>query len=422
MTDQATTRVIDEKVIPTVEAPGGGQLATPTGKAPATPLPGMTEQAPARRRFRLPKPPFYLTTFVLFVLLPAIAAQIYLIFLASDQFQATARFAVRSAQESGQGMAAIQAVTQGGGLSQVSIAGQDAHVVVAYIKSRAILDDLQKTIDIRTIYSRPEADFWARLKKDATAEELTDYWLGMVTTNVDGPSGIVTIYVKAFRAQDALDLANAVVKASEALVNDVSTRAKRDAMKRAEEEVARADAMVQKALADLRTFREKVGYIDPVASATMTSTLIAKAMADKIQIENELFVSSKMMSPNAPTLKALASRLEIVNQQIDRLKASLTGSGQSDTPLSNSLVEFEEKELQKTFAVKLYTMSQDALENARLLAEKQNIYISVFVPASLPQEARFPERISLSIIIPITLVVMWGIFALLGAAIEDHRI
>ena len=44
------------------------------------------------------------------------------------------------------------------------------------------------------------------------------------------------------------------------------------------------------------------------------------------------------------------------------------------------------------------------------------------MPPSLPQEARFPERLAFSFIIPIGLLVLWGIFALIGAAVEDHRL
>ena len=54
-------------------------------------------------------------------------------------------------------------------------------------------------------------------------------------------------------------------------------------------------------------------------------------------------------------------------------------------------------------------------------AENQNIYISVFVPPTLPEEPKYPERFSLSIIIAIALTVLWSIGALTAAAIDDHR-
>jgi capsular polysaccharide transport system permease protein len=62
------------------------------------------------------------------------------------------------------------------------------------------------------------------------------------------------------------------------------------------------------------------------------------------------------------------------------------------------------------------------LERARLLAESRTIYVTVFVPPAPPQEAKYPERLSLSIVVTISLLVLWGIGALTGAVIEDHRI
>jgi capsular polysaccharide transport system permease protein len=66
-------------------------------------------------------------------------------------------------------------------------------------------------------------------------------------------------------------------------------------------------------------------------------------------------------------------------------------------------------------------MSQDALERARLKAEQQNIYVETFVQPALPQEAKYPERLALSLLIPLGLTVVWGIFALIAAAVNDHR-
>lgn len=377
---------------------------------------------PEKRRllsgWRVPRPPIYLTTFILFVVLPSIASQIYLFFIASDQYQATTRFAVRSAVEQSDSGSALAVASP---MAQVSVAGQDAHIVVAYIRSRSVIDDVDKKIDVRALYSRPEGDFWARLKKNTPIEELTDYWKNMVTVNLDGPSGIVTLYVRAFRPQDALDLTRAITNACEGLVNEVSQRARRDSLDRAEAEMRRSEGMVRQALSDLRAFRDKVGVLDPVAAATMTSKLITEAMVEKIRIENELFVGQRAMSADAPSLGALRTRLDAINDQIERLKSKLTSSNKNDTPLSQSIVQFEELELKRIFAEKVYSMSQDALERARAKAERQNVYIDVFVPPTLPEEARYPERVSLSLIIPIALLIIWGIFSLLVSTVEDHR-
>ena len=366
------------------------------------------------------RPSALLLSFIILVAVPSLLAQVYLAFIASDQFVAETRFAVRTAQaEGGDSIkSALSSLSSG---SIPSGTGHEAYVVTSYIHSRAIIDDLAKVLDVRQIFRRPNADFWARLKANAPAEELLDYWDGMVSTYVDGPSGIVTVKVRAFRPDDALAIARAIITLSEKLANDVSARARADTMRRAEMEVRRSEGKVRVALQDMREYRETEGYLNPVNAATSTSKLLLELMGEKIRIENDLFVATRAMSAEAPSVRTMKAQLDGVDKQIDQLKATLTGNSPEGRTISASLVKFEALELKRIFAEKLYTMAQDSLERAREKAERQNIYVSVFVPPALPEEALYPERLSLSIIIPLALLIIWGIFALTVATVEDHR-
>jgi capsular polysaccharide transport system permease protein len=364
----------------------------------------------------------YLVSFIGLVAVPSFVAILYLAFIASDQYVSEARFALHAAQNdlntSKQSSSSMSSTSAG---SLPALTSQEAYIVTGYIHSHAILDDLSKEVDVRDIFRRPEADFWAALKANASAEDLLKYWNGMVTTSIDGPSGIVTVYARAFRPDDALRLTQAIVRASEKLVNEISERARNDTMKRSEEEVRRTEGLVRQALADMRAYRDKEGFISPVTAATSTSKLLLDAMADKIKLENDYFATSASLSPNAPSLQTLKARLQGLDKQIDDLKSQLTTSSPQGKAISASLGRFEELELQRVFAEKLYTMAQDALERARLKAERQNIYLATFVPPALPEEAKYPERLALSCLMPIGLLILWGIFALIGAAINDHR-
>ncbi|HWG05771.1 MAG TPA: capsule biosynthesis protein, partial [Beijerinckiaceae bacterium] len=336
----------------------------------------------ARPLVPLPRPNAYLASFIAAVVVPSFLAFVYLAFIASDQYVAEARFAVQSAQFGFSGgdkkEGTNSAMSSLGAGSIPSLAGQDAYVITNYIHSRAILDDLAGTIDVKAIYQRPGADFWARLKKNPSAEELTDYWDGMVSTYIDGPSGIVTLQVKAFRPEDAQTLAKAIIAASEKLANDVSERTRDTIMQQAEAEVRRSEGLVTQALADMRNFRDQQGFIDPVAQATSTSKLLLAAMAQKITLENNYFVASKAMSADAPTVTELKSQLDGLDSQIDKLKGELTSTSPQGRTIAASLTTFEALELKRIFAEKLYTMSQDSLEAARLRAQNQNIFVSTF--------------------------------------------
>ena len=375
-------------------------------------------------QWRMPRklPNAYLASFIAVVVIPSFLCIIYLTFIASDQYVAEGRFAIQSAQfglsSDDKSKGTLSSLSVG---SIPSLASQDAYIITNYIHSRAIIDDLKGKIDIRAIFRRPEADFWARLKRNATAEDLTQYWDQMVATYIDGPSGIVTLDIRTFRPADSQSLAEAVLKASEKLANDVSERSRVTIMRQAEDEVQRSEGLVRSALVDEQEFRDKQGFIDPASAATSTSTLLLQVMAQRIALQNSYFVATKAMSPSAPTAIELKTQLDGLDNQIVTLKSELTGDSSRTRNISAALVTYEKLELKRVFSEKLYSMAQDALERARLRAEQQNIFISTFVPPSVPQEAEYPQRLALVLLIPIGFAVVWGIFALISAAIDDHR-
>jgi capsular polysaccharide transport system permease protein len=242
----------------------------------------------------------------------------------------------------------------------------------------------------------------------------------MVSTAVDGPSGIVTLFVRGFQPEDARRISQGLIEVGEALVNVLSERARSDTLQKAEEEVKRAEGRLRQSLLDLRRFRDEEGLLDPVKAAGNTSILMLNAMSDRIKTQNDLFVVERSLGPTAPTIVSLRNRLESIDQQIERLRASLTSTDARTNPVSAALLKFEELEVQRVFAEKLYALAQNGLERARQRADRKQIYISVFVPPMLPEEARYPERISYPLIIVVILVIVWGIFALTCAAVEDH--
>lgn len=424
-TRQARADIVLDAVRPSEGAVAPAEMRPLAGADPVTDVTDLAAPRPWRTRLHgwltsFSLPPMYPLTLWLAVIVPSVASIFYLAFMASDQYVASARFAVRSVQS--EAAASLTASADSAPSTLPPLVGQDGYIVVTYIRSHAIVTELQKKADLRAIFRRPEADFWARLPSNASAEELTDYWRSMVSANVDGPSGIVTIHTRAFRPDDALLLSRLVLEASERLANEVSARARADSVSRAETEVKRSEAEMHKALDEMRRFREEVGYIDPVTSASTTARLIGAAMSEKIKLETELFATSRSLSENAPSLVTLRNNIRSITDQIEKLKADLTGKDGNNRSIAQSLVQFERLELQRVFAEKVLISSQDALERAKRRAERQMIYISVFVPPSLPEESRYPQRVAFSFIIPICLLIIWGIFALLAAIIEDHRI
>lgn len=365
-------------------------------------------------------------SFIVVVLIPATAVTIYLLFIASDQFTAETRFAVRPAeQDLSQEKDKLQSflAPASTGVSNLpNLASQDAGIVASYIRSPAIIDDLSGTIDIPALFRRPEADFWTRLSADPSREDLRDYWLKAVSTYIDTSSGIVTVQVRAFRPSDARDLLQAILGSSEHLVNALSNRARADTMSRAEAELRRADAQFQNVLVDLQHYRDEEGFIDPVQMADQTGKLMLQLMSEKIQLESELYVTKGSGAADAPGTPSLQTRLDNVNAQIVQVRSQLAGKSPGARNLAASLVRFEELEVKRQFSESMYAFARDGLDRARLAAERQTVYLTVFVPPGLPQDYSYPHRFTFIALISIGLMITWSIGAMMWASIQDHRL
>jgi capsular polysaccharide transport system permease protein len=386
--------------------------------------------APASEAFAGPKPRGrpYLWSFVALVLLPALCAACYFAFIASDQYQAEARFAVRTIElEDASKDALAASATAAGGTGGSSAASfsftspsQNAHVVTSYIRSRAIVDDIGANLDLREIFRRPGTDFWARLQANASIDELTDYWSSMIGAYVDPTSGIVTVTVNAFTPDDAKTLGDAILQQSERLVNRIADRARHDATALAEKEVRESFAKVQQSLETLRDFRNKSAILDPGQSVSQIGKLLLPMMAEKVKLEIDLAVGGAELAPDAPSQRITRNRLASLDKQIADLRAQLTG--EDSRAIATALAKYEELDMQRVLNERYYGIAQSDLERAHLRSQRQSIYFSTFIAPSLPEYARLPYRIANSLLFLVTFLVLWGIGAMTCASIEDHRL
>ena len=377
-----------------------------------------------------------LLSLIVIVLLPTIAAGLYLFGVASDQYVAETRFAVRKAEPGhmdgfggdsdsgkGNGKGSEATISSSSLLSgTASLAGEDAEIIANYIHSRAAVDDVSGMLDIKTIYRRPEADFWARLPADATAEQLTKYWNRMVSVYVEPSSGIVTVSASAFRREDALAVTRAILATSEHLANSLTLKMRADQTSLAEGEVRRSEGSVRFALADLTSFRDSQHLIDPVETSKSTGTLLMQLMSDRIETEGQLFVTQRAQGPNAPGIAATKARLESVNKHIVELQEQLAGTRDVSKNMAATMARFEELELKKDFAEKMFEFARKGLERAELTAMAQSIYLAVFMPPSLPQDFTYPERFTDFFLIMLAAAMTWISGATITASVLDHRL
>jgi capsular polysaccharide transport system permease protein len=350
------------------------------------------------------------------VAVPAVIAAAYYFFVAADQYVAEFRFALRSAEPERRDPNLFL---------QESLApspiGVDSYVVVQYLASRAIIDDLSTTIDLRQMFSRSEADWPARLDPPVSIEELVRYWKGQVDAFFDATNGTIVVRARTFTPQDALKLADGILACSERLVNDLSARARRDALRNAEDEVGRAEKRLKSALTRLREFRDKEGIIDPRKTADATVALAGRIRDELVRTDTELSTLKHYMRDDAPSIKMLEARVQSLEAQRRAVESEVTDSEKTRSQaLSRVMGSYEQLESERTFAENTYQHALQALDRSRINADRQQVYLATFVQPTLPEEALYPRRLKSFAVASGVAFVVWMIGGFILQSIRDH--
>src|SRR5207248_755111 len=276
-------------------------------------------------------------SFIACVLVPIMVVAVYLFTIAADQYVSEFRFSLSSIDPP-----RLDPLSLLAGNASHSPAGLESQIVVQYITSRAMVDRLDASLDLRHLFSPPEADWWARLPRPTSVEALVLYWRGQVDPFYDPANGTVVARVRAFTPAEALQLAQAIVAASEQLVNDLSARARHDTVRNAEAEVAQAETRLKAVLGEIRAFRDREGLIDPGKTAEATGTLAARLRDELVRSNTELATLKNYMRDDAPAVKVVKARIRSLETQQRVVARDLTDPDRSRTDtLSRQLGSYE---------------------------------------------------------------------------------
>src|SRR5271169_4773516 len=412
---------------PTRTRPAGGWISPPSSQerepAIAAGLPVPAEDGGAiavfqaqdfaarRRRF-----PVRLLSFVIIVLVPVTLAAVYYFVIAADQYVAEFRFALRTVEP-------VRAEV--GGIFQGSVApspvGVDSYAVVQYLASRDVVDDLGKKLDLREMFSRPEADWLTRLQLPVSIEELVRYWKGQVDAFYDITNGTIVVRARAFTPNDALQLAQAILGSAEQLVNDLSARARRDTLRNSEKEVRGTERRLKTALARLREFRDQEGIIDPRKTADATQALAGRVRDELIRTDTELSTLKHYMRDDAPSIKILEARVQSLEAQRRAVESEVTDTEKTRSEaLSRVMGSYEQLESERTFAENTYQHALQALDRSRINADRQQVYLATFVQPTLPEEALYPRRLQSFLVVSGVAFAVWMIGGFVVQSIRDH--
>ncbi len=352
--------------------------------------------------------------FAWLVLLPTLLAAVYFIAIASPQFVSESRFTVKARQASGASFFS-EALNNAGFRS----ANEDAVAVRDFLLSHDAVSGLRAQMPLVEIFRRPEADWWARhWFSEPPAERLLDYYRGMVHAVIDASTGVTTLTVRSFRAQDSLAINRNLLALGEDLVNRLNARIQDDTLRSARAEVARAEARVTAVSQSISEFRERERALDPSRSATIAVETIGRLEGALAQARSELQTLLGFARPNNPQVQNLQNRIDALQQQIteERRRTATTGT----EGFTTQVAAFERLRLEADFAGRALTAATSGLERALADAQRQQLFLQRIIEPNLAERHRYPQRFLSIVYVFLGLSVIYGLGWLILAGVKEH--
>jgi capsular polysaccharide transport system permease protein len=296
------------------------------------------------------------------------------------------------------------------------------YMVVDYLTSRQVVDELQKRIKVKELYSRPSVDRWARFDPSQPMERFVEYWQKMVTAQYDMITGIAVARVRAFTPDDAYLIATNMVSLAEKLVNEIAMRSRLDAVRFSEQEVKRAQDRLNEIRAQVGEYRDKEAVIDPTSNVVASNTTLAQTLrATLMQYQTELAALRRQnLRSDAPTIVALQSRIFAARQQLAEVEAQVATAKEGNRPLSHVVGQYEKLELERQVAQNILTSAIQTLEQARVNASVQHLYVTPFVRPARPESASYPNRVVAILTVGLACFFVWTIGLLIVRSIREH--
>ncbi|GAB4064607.1 hypothetical protein KHC28_12275 [Ancylobacter sonchi] len=398
-------------------APGGELPGEPAKRAPSNLEAEISTLLTAREQRTQRRLAF---SFILAVLVPTLIAGLYLAFLSTPRFMAEAKFIVRGTLEMLGGestrftkdLSALSAVTN----------SQESRILIDNVMSRAMVVRLMDKVDLYALFHVPRQDPDMPGQQDRAFDQLMAKWGSMVHLSMDAISGIMTLNVQAYTAQEALSLSQSILDESSTLINAITARSRQQRLEQATQEVDLARAELAKLLKQFEAFRNQQGTVDANYSALALQGLATLLRDQRVTLNAELATARSSMGEDTAPTRNLTSRLSSLDDEISKLDRQIEGSIHANerSAVPQSLAMQENLETRRSLVIARVSRAEATQSLALADSLRQQAFIMVFEPPSLPHVATFPRVSTDTFIVFLVFFGFWCIGATYARNLHEH--
>jgi capsular polysaccharide transport system permease protein len=313
--------------------------------------------------------------------LPTLIAGVYFFAIASDLYSSEVKFIVRGPPKAP--VTAISAMLSSAG----SAVSEDTFSVHEYVMSRDAVRRLEREVDKR-----------------------------FVSVEAESTSGVSTLLVKAYRPEDAQRMARGLLEFSEQLVNQLNERARQDSVGTFQREVDATEQKIGRLQTELTAYRIQQKMLDPKSAAIGPLELLGQMVAQQTNARAQLAELLKN-SPNSPQIPLMQTRIGSLDKLIIEQRGKITGDNNS---VATALTEYERLDVQKLLAEKTLASALASLEQAKLEAQRQQLYLETIAQPHLADYPLYPKRAMAFGTVVVSCLLAYGIAWLLIASVREH--
>ncbi|MBO0662154.1 hypothetical protein LQ948_07325 [Jiella sp. MQZ9-1] len=352
--------------------------------------------------------------FLVIAVIPITWSILYYGLIASNRYLSESRFLVRSAKT--QNVSGLSSILQTFGISNAS---DDSYAVQSYILSRDALHDLMKTLPMETFLNREGVDPISTCYKPWSShdfETLYQCYLDRVDATREETTGISVLAVQLYRPEDSKLVADRLLELGEQLANRMNKRAENDAVASAKAFLQQAEARVVEANQNLTAFRNQQNFLDVKGQATPAATVMT-ALASEIAKTRAEIDQQTRLSPSGPRIESLKTKVKVLEDQMKIEQSKLTGGKDA---LSNQISGYEDLMLRKTIADQTLEIASKAIDQARLDAKRQRIYIETIVKPNLADDSTRPKRLRMIVSVIVVSLMLFAVVWMVVVGGREH--
>lgn len=296
----------------------------------------------------------------------------------------------------------------------------DALVVQTYMRSRAMLAELDAELDLRGHFASTDIDPWQRLGAGETAEGFLDYYRALLETEVDPESFVISVAYTAYDAAFAQAVVAALLRHAEQFVNAISRQMADEKLRFIRQEVDAAQVRLKAATRELIALQRQTDVLSPEQETTAAGQILGGLLAELARQRTELRALQNFLNPDAPEVALTRQKVRALEEQIEDERERLVGADGAGG-LNDLWLRYQDAEVNLTLTQEVYKNALASLETTRLDAARKAKFLVALSPPLQPEEAERPRTAYWTLTVFVFLNLVYLVAGLLLATIRDHR-